>query len=489
MRRSHLYRRGLSFLLVAPSFLMAQDSSSVFRSDVRLKEVNLIASTKDGPVLDLTRDDFEIYEDGKRREIKLFLPQGPEPVSFRTVSSSPVVANTPAVTGAHTVILLDWLNTDLPDRAYASQKLTRMLSTVQPNDLVAIYVIERGLRVVHDFSSDPAILAEAVRRMRGNADTPPDLGAFGPATRATEEIARLDLRTRAAITQASLKQIQQRMAGIPGRKNLIWLSSRFGENWSPQTPGLAVYPVDSRGLTSGNPLDLAQSKAVPSLIAAAIQRADEKKIQQLSKEASLTGGHAYTGRNDLDAVMREILDDGATSYTLGYTVPEAPKPGKHTIRVRVARKGVTLRYADSFTVEKPTPPEDTAKRMGEAFTRPLDITELPIAGSARPIGDSVRLNIQVPTSLITLTPLGEGWQVRLDLAVRFIAPDDVGTGAAQYLLQTMNLPLAGDAYQKALTDGLSITAALSRPPTANSLRLLVRDVVTGVLGTLTLSIE
>jgi VWFA-related protein len=390
------------------------------------------------------------------------------------------------MTGVHTVILLDWLNTDLPDRAYAAQKLMRMLSTIQPNERIAIYAMERELRVVHDFSSDPQILAEAVRKMKGNADAPPDFGALGPMTRDKEDITKLDLRVRAEVTRAALAQIQQRMAGILGRKNLIWLSSRFGENWSARTPGLAVYPVDARGLTSAIPLDLSQRNSIPKLIAQAAEQMQWKMFQQLSDEANLTGGRAYIGHNDLDVVMRAILDDGATSYTLGYTVAEAPRPGKHSIRVRAARKGVTLRYAEQFTIEKHGTPGDPVKQMGDALIGPLDITALPFNATASPAGELVHLTIQVPAATVTLMPLGEAWQVQLDLAVRFMEePAD----SSQIVAQTLNMTLAGDTYRQAFAEGLRIKTDLVRPLSAKSLRLLVRDSASGTVGTVTLPIE
>jgi hypothetical protein len=60
--------RWVGVFLVSGACLTAQNANSIFRSDVRLKEVSVIASSKDGPVEDLTKDDFEIFEDGKRQE-------------------------------------------------------------------------------------------------------------------------------------------------------------------------------------------------------------------------------------------------------------------------------------------------------------------------------------------------------------------------------------------------------------------------------------
>jgi VWFA-related protein len=481
-------RRAVAWIALVVGAL-GQDAP-VFRADLRLKEINVLASDKQGAVEDLRQEDFQVFEDGKLREIKFFV------IQRRGINVMP------GATGAHTVILLDWLNTELADRAFAAQKILRMLSTLQPDERVAIYVMERELRVVHDFSSDPVVLAEAVRNMKGNADAPPALGArsqtdvtIGPnpiiPTRSQMEISKLDLRMRADLTKSVLGEIQARMVGISGRKNLIWLATRFGDAWSTRTEGLAVYPVDARGLMNVTSEEAAPFKGMPQFanIMRMAAQMEQKKMQQLADEATHTGGRAYIGRNDLDTVLRTILDDGATSYTLGYTMVEAPQPGKHGIRVRVARKGVTLRYAETYTVEKPAPQRDSAKQMGDAMTRALDMTRLPIFGSATSAGEVLRLEVQIPAAGVTLQPVGETWKVSLDFGLRFLGQDGALVGTAQSSAQTVNMILSADKYREVLADGVRISAEMPRPAAATALRVLIRDTATGVIGTTTIPIR
>ena len=71
-------RIGLALLIVAtatPSAQVATDGLPVFtdRVEVNLVTLRVVVTTLlDHPVTDLTREDFEIWEDGERREITHF---------------------------------------------------------------------------------------------------------------------------------------------------------------------------------------------------------------------------------------------------------------------------------------------------------------------------------------------------------------------------------------------------------------------------------
>ncbi len=73
---------------------------------------------------------------------------------------------------------------------------------------------------------------------------------------------------------------------------------------------VAVYPVDARGL-------IVSSSAYDT-------------IWTMKEFASRTGGLAWYSRNDLDAGVRNALDDIRFSYTIGFSPPEEAKYGSHT---------------------------------------------------------------------------------------------------------------------------------------------------------------
>ncbi len=94
---------------------------------------------------------------------------------------------------------------------------------------------------------------------------------------------------------------------------------------------VAIYPVDLNGVKAG-------SRGDPEMLAA------------------MTGGIVYNKRNDLDVAMREAIDDGRVSYTLGYYQPgKGDDPMPHRIAIRVSRPGLTLRYRPSYDPDPPKP--------------------------------------------------------------------------------------------------------------------------------------
>ena len=74
-RTSHLLRVVLAVAVLVMGFgpaLVAQQTPT-FRASVKLIDIDVIATDKDGKFIrDLTRDDFEILEDGKVQDLQTF---------------------------------------------------------------------------------------------------------------------------------------------------------------------------------------------------------------------------------------------------------------------------------------------------------------------------------------------------------------------------------------------------------------------------------
>jgi hypothetical protein len=100
--------------------------------------------------------------------------------------------------------------------------------------------------------------------------------------------------------------------------------------------------------------------------------------------AALTGGVAYYLRNDLDVAIREAMDDGRVSYTLGfYPFGDDRAAQVHRLAVKVSRPGVVLRYRTSYETEAPRPLSGATKTdLLRALNRPIDATAIPIEASA-----------------------------------------------------------------------------------------------------------
>src|SRR5262245_59407545 len=319
-----------------------------FTSTTRLVHVNVVATNKQGqPVRDLRKEDFELAEDGRPQDIAVFVAEqaapSSQPARATNEFSNQFTAASSSRSG-YSLILLDWMNSALFTRITSQQQVLKLLQQIEMRDQVSLCVLDRGLRVLHDFTADRA---ELIKRISATyvalRDTPPDsLVALSDADMLDMSPVELSLSRmnrflgarRILDTFSAFEQIANYLASVPGRKSLIWVTSGFPsalgydrnpkddmsnvEAWSravgterrtfsPEMDRLvrrlnnadvAVYPVDARGLLMGP--------------------GGRINLATMTEIASRTGGRAFYDRNDIDTAMRNALDDSQFSYTLGY---------------------------------------------------------------------------------------------------------------------------------------------------------------------------
>jgi VWFA-related protein len=231
----------------------AKKEERVLRSTSRLVLVSTLVWDKDGaPVSGLTRDDFEVLEDGKPQSVATFSAVvsggGPRALPAPTAPAAAVLPRNTftnreershEVTPVITVILLDALNTEAKDSVYGQHEVVRFLEKLQPQDRVALYLLSvGGVRVLFDFTSDPAPLIRALQRYRARGET--QLSASNPEVMPSgiteiddflRNTSKLEsgffLRDRVHRTVDALVAIADHLLRVPGRKNLVWVSSSF----------------------------------------------------------------------------------------------------------------------------------------------------------------------------------------------------------------------------------------------------------------------
>jgi len=151
-----------------------------FSSHVHNVLVPVIVLDKDGKnVPGLTKDEFRIFENGKEQKVASVeeIKASTARVT-RTVAAPNDFTNELSSAGGEqkriTVIALDLINTPFLDQSRAREAMIRYIGeNLQPDMLVELVTIEStGVRVIHDFSSDPAVLLRALERVKAsNAST------------------------------------------------------------------------------------------------------------------------------------------------------------------------------------------------------------------------------------------------------------------------------------------------------------------------------
>ena len=150
------------------------------RVTTRLIQLNVVAQDRHGnPVTDLTKDDFVLKDAGKEQKISVFSmersdgtpasPVGGHVVAGQTLPPGTFTNRVERKVGAVTVILFDSLNTSLADSIRAKEQLVKYIKQMSPDDQVALYVLGRDLKLVHDFTRSPEALIKAVSGDKLNA--------------------------------------------------------------------------------------------------------------------------------------------------------------------------------------------------------------------------------------------------------------------------------------------------------------------------------
>jgi VWFA-related protein len=435
-------------LITLGSRVWAQDQQSqvpapAVRVTVRLVLADAVVTDKDGKVVTgLSPKDFTVLEDGKPQKVTYFSFERPAELAralrTRRVSLPPnVTTDRPEYrvpTGAPVVVLIDALNTQARDQARARMELLKYLgSQLQPGEPIAVYTLGSALRLLQDFTDDPALLKAAVQSFIPNEpveqqlsridQTLPRLSGAKPdpdiqrvnrdATIAIERMrefyedqANLAVDMRVGMTLTAFQAIAQAVAGIPGRKSLIWVTGSFplatytriikysadGDN-SPnrvafnevyedrirQTTSrltdaqIAVYPVDARGLVGelqggaeNQGVDASGSLVGGQEFAQNLQLASgalQETQATMKQVAGDTGGKVFTNQNDLDHSVALSVEDGASYYLIGYTPTGKPDSKFHKIEVKVDRPGVSVRSRRGYFAVVPSDDSKTMKQL------------------------------------------------------------------------------------------------------------------------------
>jgi VWFA-related protein len=512
----------------------------VLRVTTRLVQVNVVVHGKKGaPVLGLTQGDFEITDDGIPQQIATLSVESmlsPPPArGARPVAALPPNLFTnekvfgPARPKAITVILLDGLNTSFADQAYARQQLIKFLRTLRPDDRVALYTLGRGLRILHDFTDDHVSLLDVLGRH--NPHTGPELALSNPAPAntgdseidsfldaANQTVADFEVIDRVRTTLDGIQAIARRVAAIPGRKNLVWISGGFpfdigldqmtlGGNAERRSfsddveqaaravtaAQLAIYPVDARGpMTDPR---LSASALTPKDIrepAPGYSRAMEDILDTQATMQTLaqrTGGRAYYNSNDLTEAIRGAIDDARVTYVLGYYPTHDDWDGTfHALKVRVKRAGVHVRHRQGYFAFATPPRTEQSRRAAliEAGRSPLDATGIAVTVRLAPdvpARGSLRMLLVIEPRHLTFEQRAGHWTGAVDvLLVQQAAPGMNVTVTPD----TVRLEYASEGFQQVMTRGLVMVKDVDRAGAAYRLRVVVRDVASGNVGSVSI---
>jgi VWFA-related protein len=501
----------LTFGMLAANIRAAQDD--VIRVNTRLVELAVVVRDKSGPLADLTKADFAIFDNGKPQRVEVFSVSTAERSTTKPeVEPLPpgVVSNRVGkpVPSSATVILFDRLNTADKYQRDGQKQLLSYLRTTKPEDLTAIYVLGDDLKLVQDFTNDADRLVKAATKMPVG-DLP------GVDNRTVQEIAqstavgrvtRRDVRTAVAEsdfslavrvdpTEDAIEEIARHLSTLPGRKSLIWMSAAIPLSITQGTSrdgrdsalgratrlltdaNIAVYPVDIHGLMAPDPPRGRRGSPPNPPPDAMIRLADD------------TGGRAFYFNNDLEGSIRTAITDAQVSYMLGFYPSENGFDGKfHNITVKVARNDVEVRHRAGYLAVKDQGPNDQERKaiISELLSSPLDAAQVGLEAAAQPMPEkpsSYRVRLRVETADLRLERHNDHWTGAVDLVFHV---ESSKQKAVQ--LRTFPIDLTEDRFRTALLHGLFLEETVTTDRPSDRLHVVVQDHATGSAGSLWLSL-
>ena len=338
----------------------------VFRQTVRRVPVDIVVTDKQGnPVKGLKQEDFTVKEDKVEQQILSFEYVNNTAPSFIPPKLPPLPVNTyinlPSAPeqGPLYILYYDMVNTEQEEQMAFHHQLLDFVDKTQPGTRIALFVNAYGLHLLQGFTNDHALLKTAILS-KGPGPHMPQVFLDG------RNYGHQDVG--AAIS--NLNFLADYLAGIPGRKNLIWLAGKFPIPFGPtamltsapddvmikQTfaallhSEVAVYPIDVRGVPL---VDERSGDAKASYSVTSVDQTQQENI------ANSTGGRAFYGNNRVNELMDKAIDHGGNYYSISYSPTNNKYDGsERKIEITLAKdEGYTLSYRRLyFSIPENGPP-------------------------------------------------------------------------------------------------------------------------------------
>jgi hypothetical protein len=221
----------------------------------------------------------------------------------------------------------------------------------------------------------------------------------------------------------------------------------------------------------------------PGRITAEMQQ-DIRPIQgPIRQVADATGGRVIRRAGDLAAELAGVVEDGHATYMVSFS-PQGPADDQyHAITIKLTGKqhGLTLHYRTGYLFARE--PATLKDRFQQAVWRPRDVSEVAVTAGVTPMNPGANVKINIVASDLGLQQQAGRWMDKLDIF--FIQRDDAGIHA-QVEGQTLGLRLKSSTYQSLLPIGVPFEHFVQLRPGMASLRVLVVDENSGLMGSVTI---
>jgi VWFA-related protein len=231
-------------------------SAPAIRAESRVVRVDVIVTDKKGNyVHDLTPKDFRVYDNDKEQQIVNF--------SFGSSESA-----SQAPERHYMVLFFDDSTMGFADQARAREAALKFIDAdAGPDRVMAVVDFTGALRIIQNFTGDPARLKRATEYAKSSAVSPNDSDSSSGGAEAGAPMPNLfntgnDFGVYTLLL--AIRTLAKDLAAVPGRKSVVVFTEGF-----PLTPdaeidltatisacnqaNVAIYPLDVRGLVAPMP--------------------------------------------------------------------------------------------------------------------------------------------------------------------------------------------------------------------------------------------
>lgn len=501
----------------------------------------IVTDNSGSHVSNLKKEDFRVLEEGREQRIAVFeemrpaneiaqrqsIPSG----EYRNVEASDLSLR------QLVVVVLDMVNTPVTDQVYAKDELSKFLSDpAHQSSPISLLTLNRdGVHLIHHFRDDPKQLLAALNRVQRSQQAVREdpswamlpqskdkestiLESFGQFQINSEQSAlSIERRTIITLTLQSMQQVARAVAGMPGRKILVWASAGFPfainetsmalkeggtgldtpadlvplyeRTWAALNQAqLSIYPVDVRGLVNlpgPAPVPVLKEHPDPFLHGQWLQQNINGTFETFARA---TAGRVFHNRNGLEDALQQANDDSASYYLLGYYLDRTDKKtGWRKLTVSVQKDGahVLARTGFFFNSRGPGELNISQDEMQVALDSPLDYTAIPITARWGDVIATTEPNKKRAVFTLTMPPsFAEVDEAdRNHFAVDFWAAARSAAGVpAGDVEQTMEGHFKPETLERFRSKGTDYRGALTVLPGEYKVRFVVRDRLSGRIG-------
>ncbi len=450
------------------------------RVEVSVTNIDVIVTdSKGNRVPDLTKNDFEVFQDGVPQAISNFYAVSGGKVLLEDSKTVPLdspaaAAEIPSQLKARYIVFIDNLNIQPQNRNRMFKRLKEFLTAnVGPQAEAMVVTYNRSLKIKQKFTSEKGDVLSAVEQTEmetGGGTTLAGerrdaLQRINDSKSETEaiQVARShaqSLRNDLQFAVDSLKTTLNGLAGVEGRKVFIYVSEglpasagaelfetirqkypggsssleslEFDMNsryatiaQTANSNGVTIFALDASGL-AGDEMVSAENRYMENRPSSFLMRQNTQAPLQMLAEQ--TGGLAAVNTNDWKDSLAELSKDFSNFYSIGYRTTRAAADRPHSVEVRSKRKGLRVR-ARKGLLEKSTETR-TAEAVVASLFYPRSDNPLGVSltvGDPKPYDQDnylLPVRVAVPVGKLGLVPSGDRYEGQF--FVYFVVLDALG---------------------------------------------------------------